>query len=106
MGELIAIAVLFGGGITFIVLRLSIALMFWFSDKPNDKKHVFRNQFPYYMMVLSILIITIIIALDFAYFAMYYFTSVYFIALFIWNFKLKHCKRKYHSVEPSHPNLP
>lgn len=110
MGGFIAIAIFFSSGFTFILLRISVSCMFWFSNKPNDKNYVFRNQFPYYMMVLSILIITIIIASGFAYFTMYYFISVYFLALLIWNYKLKHCKRKYSTVETSNessnPNLP
>lgn len=89
------------GGFTFIILRISISCMFWFSNKPNDKVHAFKTQFPYYMMVLFCLATTAVIKLNYAYFSLIYFISAYFLALLIWNYKLKHCKRKYSTVKES-----
>lgn len=110
MAGLILIAILFGVGFTFLILRISISSMFWFSKKPNDKMYVFKNQFPYYMMVLSAILATILIGFDFAFVASYYALGVYCFALLIWNFKLKHCKKTYTTttrlIEQHHPNLP
>lgn len=110
MAALIIFVCLVAGGFTFIILRLSVTCVFWFSKKPNDKPYVFKTHFPYYIIVLFGLCSALIITLDFAYFAIYYAISTYFLALLIWNFKLKHCKRKYTTIKnitkPHHPELP
>ncbi|WP_299102977.1 hypothetical protein [uncultured Winogradskyella sp.] len=110
MAGLIIVAILFGGGFTFVILRISISSMFWFSKKPNDKQYVFKNQFPYYIIVLTTILTAILISSGFAYFAMYYVLGVYCLALLIWNFKLKHCKKTYnnttHLTEQHQPKLP
>ncbi|WP_340154278.1 hypothetical protein [uncultured Winogradskyella sp.] len=110
MATFIIFVSLIVGGFTFIIIRISISCMFWFSKKPNDKLYVFKTQFPYYMMALIGLSLIVIIKLDFTYSSLYYFLSTYFLALLIWNYKLKHCKRKYstvkESIEQSQPKLP
>ncbi|NRD24595.1 hypothetical protein HNV10_15175 [Winogradskyella litoriviva] len=110
MVALLVIAFLLGGGITFFFLRFSISCMFWFSKYPNDKPYVFQTKFPYYIISLFSISITLVIASDMAYFAMYYFITVHFLSLLIWYYKLHHCKKKYstvsNTIEQSQPKLP
>ena len=110
MAALIAFAFLIGGGITLVVLRISVSCMFWFSKNPNDKVHVFKTQFPYYMMLLFATLTAINIITNFEIYIFIYSICTYALALLIWNFKLKHCTRTYDTtisnLKPQHPELP
>lgn len=109
MAALIVLAFLFGGGFTFIIVRLSVSCLFWSSKKPNDKAYMLKTYFPYYMIALFGLGLTALIAFNFEVFLLYYVIATYFLALLIWNFKLNHSKRKYITskeiIESQNPNL-
>ena len=110
MAALIVFAFLIISGFTFIIIRISVSCMFWFSKNPNDKMYVFKTLFPYYILVLFGLGITAIIAFNFEILLICYCICTYVLALLIWNFKLNRCKRKYSTtetiIEPQIPNLP
>lgn len=98
------------GSITFVCIRISISYMFWNSKKPNDKAYMFRTFFPYYIITLFGLGVLVLAKLNFELYAIYIFGVIYISALLIWNYKLKHCKRKYTTTqnndESQNPNLP
>jgi hypothetical protein len=100
----------FVGLIAFAMIRISITSMFWLSKKPNDKNYVFKRYFPYYIIVYFGLCVTAIIQCDIEPFSIYFFGSLYVLALLIWAFKMRHCKRIYSTPqkneEPESPNLP
>ncbi len=74
---------------TFIVIRLSISCMFWLSNNPKNKRHVFKTYFPYYIITFFALFIVIILEFDKSIFAFIYCGSVYSMILLVWRFKLK-----------------
>ncbi|WP_458629138.1 hypothetical protein [Winogradskyella sp. PC D3.3] len=98
MAALIVFTVLIIGGFTFIIIRLSISCMFWFSKNPNDKALVFKTYFPYYMIILFGLELTALITFNYASSVLYYSISTYVLALLIWNFKLKYSKSHYSTI--------
>jgi len=110
MAGLFLIALVIVGGFTFVILRLSVSCMFWFSKHPNDKAHVFRTQFPYYIIGLFGLGTTATITFNFEPFLIYYSLCTYVLALLIWNFKLNRRKKTYSTtdkiIEQQNPELP
>lgn len=99
-------------GLTFIVLatytivRISIACVFWSFNTSTDSKHIFKLCFPYYIIVLTMICIAFIITFIKSIFAIYYFSTVYFLALFLWKRKLNPSKKKTFAVEPNQSQLP
>lgn len=100
----------FIGSMIYLVIRLSISCMFWISSKPNDKQHVLKVYFPYYIIALFGLCITAIVQFNNSLLATYFFSAIFFISLLIWRRDLKpntktNINNKF-AVEPNHPNLP
>jgi hypothetical protein len=99
-------------GLTFIVLatytivRISIACVFWSFNTSTDAKHIFKLCFPYYIIALTMICIAFIITFNKSIFAIYYFSTVYFLALFLWKRKLNPSKKKTFAVEPNQSQLP
>ncbi|MFC0605992.1 hypothetical protein [Winogradskyella pulchriflava] len=86
---------------------MSISCIFWSYQRPVDKQHVFKVWFPYYIIILTALCLAFIVKFD-SLLAIYYFSSVYLIALLIWRSELKPSIKKHENfaVEPNHPKLP
>ena len=110
MIALIIFGCAFLGLLTFAVIRVSVSCIFWTAPKPKDKQQVFKIYFPYYIMSLFGFCIIAVFLFEDSLFATYYFGSVFFLALFIWKYKMKSClniniKNK-NTVEPNHTNLP
>lgn len=103
----LAICVL--GFLTYLVVRISISCMFWASKNREDRKQVFKIYFPYYIIILFGLCITAIIGLGTNTFTLYYFGSVFFMSLFIWNRKIQKTsrfkKKSQETEELQNPNL-
>ncbi|WP_179020476.1 hypothetical protein [Winogradskyella forsetii] len=110
MAGLILIAFVIVGGFSFVILRLSVSCMFWSAKTSEDRIKVFKLYFPYYIICLFTLCILAIIGLDRSIFAIYYFSSVFFISLFIWSRKIKYSSRfkknLNKTLEPQQPELP
>lgn len=107
MGLLLT-ALIIGALITFTVIRLSISFTIWVSQYPNDIEYVFKLYFPYYIICLFCLCITVIIKFDAIPFVNYYFATVFFTALLIWRSMLISYRKKSTSfaVEPNLTHLP
>lgn len=99
---------LFIGLMTFTIVRLSISCVFWSYRRPVDKQKVFRKCFPYYIIILSAISIAFIIEFDKHPVSIYYFASVYIMALSIWKSEIKSSlkKNKNFAVEPNPTQLP
>lgn len=99
-------------GLTFIVLatytivRISIACVFWSFNTSTDSKHIFKLCFPYYIIALTVICMAFIIAFNKEPIVIYYFSTVYFLALFLWKRKLNPSKKKTFAVEPNQSQLP
>ncbi|MBC3844842.1 hypothetical protein H8K90_00485 [Winogradskyella echinorum] len=108
MIALILFGIFFTGLMTFVIVRISISCMFWSSKNPNDKQHIFKVYFPYYIIILSIICIAFIIKFNKSLLAIYYFSAVYIIALSIWRNEMKSRikKKKNFAVEPNQSHLP
>ncbi len=109
MVALIVIAFLLIPMITFIIIRLSISCMFWISKNPENKMHVFKLYFPYYVIILFGICIAAIIRFEANLLANYYFGLVFFTAIAIWWIKLKSSVKKVNenfAVEPNQTHLP
>lgn len=107
---LIFAALIFFGLMVFGAVRLSVSLMFWCSKKPEDKHHVFKFYFPYYIIVFTSFCMSMIIIFGFEEIIILFFTSLYFLALVIWSYKMKQPEKVNHfenfAVEPNHPKSP
>ena len=110
MVALIIFGLMVVGLIIFAFIRISVSSMFWLSKKPNDKAFVFRTYFPYYIISLFGFGVWLVIKFNFESFIIYCFASTFFLALLIWNYKLKHCKKQYNTIkknnESQNPSLP
>lgn len=99
-------------GLTFIVLatytivRISIACVFWSFNTSTHAKHIFKLCFPYYIITLTVICMAFIIAFNKEPIVIYYFSTVYFLALFLWKRKLKPTKKKTFAAEPNQSQLP
>ncbi|GAB4166559.1 MAG: hypothetical protein Tsb0033_28580 [Winogradskyella sp.] len=99
-------------GLTFIVLatytivRLSIACVFWSFNTSTDAKHIFKLCFPYYIIALTIICMAFIVAFNKEPIVIYYFSTVYFLALFLWKRKIKPSKKNTFAAEPNQSRLP
>ncbi len=97
----------FVGSILFAMLRVSVSCMFWFSKKPKNKAYVFKIYFPCYIILLFGLCIAAIIKFNHNPFAIYFFGSIFFLALFIWRHEMTHIiKNPYKTKIAVEPNLP
>tara|TARA_R110002049_G_scaffold45917_6_gene133542 strand:+ start:877 stop:1209 length:333 start_codon:yes stop_codon:yes gene_type:complete len=98
------------GFLTYAVIRLSVSCMFWSAKNIENKMQVFKIYFPYYIICLFALCITAIIGLQNNTFVIYYFSSVFFISLFVWHCKIKNPstlkKTTDTIIKPQYPNLP
>ncbi|WP_178983810.1 hypothetical protein [Winogradskyella helgolandensis] len=110
MAILILFVSLFVGGITFILVRLSISCIFWASKYRHDKMRVFKLYFPYYIISLFTLSVAEIIGLDKHIAAIYYFSFVFIVSLLIWKYELIQSRKTQHQnnnyVKSNHPELP
>ncbi|MCT4630505.1 hypothetical protein [Winogradskyella sp.] len=110
MAALIIIALLFVGLATYAITKISISCVFWSFNTDTDKRYIFKRCFPYYIISLTILCIAFIIEFDKNLIAIYYFSAVYFLALFIWRNKIKPHKKKINNknfaAEPNQTHLP
>jgi len=101
---------IFLGSIIFVIIRLSISCLFWYSKKSKDKQHVFKIYFPYYIITLFGLCAMGIIKFNGQSFAIYFFGSLYFLTLIIWRYIMKYRAKQNHiikkSIEIQTPNLP
>jgi len=91
---------------TYTIVRISIACVFWSFNTSTDSKHIFKLCFPYYIIALTVICMAFIITFNKSIFAIYYFSTVYFLALFLWKRKLKPTKKKTFAVEPNQSQLP
>jgi len=78
---------------TYTIVRISIACVFWSFNTFTDAKYIFKLCFPYYIIALTMICMAFIITFNNALIAIYYFTSVYFLALILWSRKIKLSKK-------------
>ncbi len=93
----------FIGLMTFIVVRMSISCILWSYPRPVDIQHAFRVYFPYYIIILFAICIAFILKFDKHPIAIYYFSSVYLMALLVWRSEIK--KHNNFAVEPNQTQL-
>jgi len=110
MAILILFVLFFVGGVTLILVRLSISCIFWASKYRHNKMRVFKRYFPYYIISLSTLCLVAIIELDQSIVATYYFSFVFTLSLFIWRYEIIQTRKKQSKTNinnaPHHPELP
>lgn len=96
------------GLLTFILVGLSISLIFWLVNDSKDKQRVFKLYFPYYIITLVGFAICLISLTDFDAFVSICFGIVYIMALLIWRSELKSSRKenKNFAVEPNQSRLP
>ncbi len=98
------------GGLTFIILRLSISCIFWVSKYREDKMRVVNTYFPYYTISLFTLCSVAIIWIGDSFLVYYYFGFVFFLSLFIWRYEILQGRKSEQfnnkNIEPHHPKLP
>ncbi|WP_138433138.1 hypothetical protein [Winogradskyella algicola] len=90
---------------TYTIIRISIACVFWSFNTSTNAKYIFKRCFPYYIIVLTSICIGFIITFNNSILVIYYFSSVYFLALFLWRRKIKPSKKSF-AVEPNQTHLP
>lgn len=90
---------------TYTIIRISIACVFWSFNTSTDAMQIFKLCFPYYIITLTSICIVFIVTFNNSILVIYYFSSVYFLALFLWRRKIKPSKKTF-AVEPNQTRLP
>ncbi|WP_179352698.1 hypothetical protein [Winogradskyella vidalii] len=110
MAALIIFTALLVGSISVLVVRLSVSLIFWISKTPENKALVFKRYFPYYIIGLFTLCITLIVIAQNSLLATYYFCFIFITALLVWRYELR---KPFKTIEnnitpktPQHPETP
>lgn len=91
---------------TYTIIRISIACVFWSFNTSTETKYIFKLCFPYYIIALTMICMAFIITFNNSLIVIYYFSTVYFLALFLWRRKIKPSKNKKLAVEPNQTHLP
>ncbi|APY07723.1 hypothetical protein BWZ20_05175 [Winogradskyella sp. J14-2] len=90
---------------TYTIIRISIACVFWSFSTSTDAMQIFKRCFPYYIITLTSICLAFIVAFNKEPIVIYYVSSVYFLALFLWRRKIKTYKKTF-AVEPNQTHLP